>query len=254
MAWLRTPRNRWQAAGLHLAISAAVGAAVMAVLAFVWYPPPLFMAGGAFRLSMTIIGVDVVLGPLLTLVVYRLGKRSLRFDLACIVALQLSALAYGVNIAAQSRPAWIVALPHRAVVVHANELHPEPTPAAAFARAPWTGPRVVAAFPPADPAEREALLFGVLDGTAADVEHRPGYYQPIEAGLPRLLEAARPMTRLAAQRSDLAPAMLRFARAHGHDDLAQLAYLPLFTRDRELVLVFDRRAGRVLGPLDVAEP
>lgn len=40
---------------------------------------------------LLIMGADIVLGPLLTLVVYKAGKKSLRFDLACIVTLQAGA-------------------------------------------------------------------------------------------------------------------------------------------------------------------
>ncbi len=39
--------------------------------------------------------IDVVLGPLLTLIVYKKGKRTLVMDLAVIAALQLAALTYG---------------------------------------------------------------------------------------------------------------------------------------------------------------
>jgi hypothetical protein len=40
-------------------------------------------------------GRDLALGPLLTLIVFEPGKPSLKFDLSCIVLLQLGALLYG---------------------------------------------------------------------------------------------------------------------------------------------------------------
>ena len=39
--------------------------------------------------------IDVILGPLLTLLVYKQGKKTLLFDLTVIVLLQISALGYG---------------------------------------------------------------------------------------------------------------------------------------------------------------
>ena len=48
-----------------------------------------------------VVGIDVVLGPLLTLIVFHPKKKSLIWDLAVIVAVQLGALGYGVWVMAQ---------------------------------------------------------------------------------------------------------------------------------------------------------
>ena len=57
--------SRWQAGGGHLLISVAIGAAVLAAMILVWYPPPFFEATGGLGLVLLMIGVDVTLGPLL---------------------------------------------------------------------------------------------------------------------------------------------------------------------------------------------
>ena len=78
--------NRWQAAGSHLALSALIGAIVLAAMIFVWYPPPYFEAAGGNDLVLLMVGIDVALGPLLTLAVFNPGKGmgKLRLDLAII--------------------------------------------------------------------------------------------------------------------------------------------------------------------------
>ena len=63
--------NRYKAAGIHLAISAAVAVVVLALLLLVWYPQPYFRLAGGAGLMLILIGVDVVTGPLLTLIVFR---------------------------------------------------------------------------------------------------------------------------------------------------------------------------------------
>ena len=50
----------------------------------VWYPQPYFAAMGGATLILLLIGVDVVIGPLITLIVFDPKKKSLRFDLAVI--------------------------------------------------------------------------------------------------------------------------------------------------------------------------
>lgn len=53
-------------------------------------------------------GVDVVLGPLLTLIVFKPGKPSLKFDMSVIVLVQLVALLCGATIIYQQRPTFTV--------------------------------------------------------------------------------------------------------------------------------------------------
>src|SRR5258708_25743002 len=99
--------TRWQASGLHLLISVAVAAAVFALMLSLWYPGPLFEAAGGDDLLFILVGVDVVVGPLITLVIFRSGKRGLKFDLAVIGMLQIAALAYGVYALDLARPPFL---------------------------------------------------------------------------------------------------------------------------------------------------
>src|SRR5579883_2514332 len=101
--------NRFQAASMHLGISLAIAALVGCLIYFVWYPHPYFQVAGGSTLMLLIMGVDIVIGPLLTLVVYRAGKRGLGFDLACISLLQACAFFYGLSVIAQARPVFVVA-------------------------------------------------------------------------------------------------------------------------------------------------
>jgi hypothetical protein len=70
-----TSLNRWKASALHLALSAAIGAAVVTLMLAVWYPQQYFAAMGGTMLILLMIGVDVVIGPLITLVVFDPKKK-----------------------------------------------------------------------------------------------------------------------------------------------------------------------------------
>jgi len=78
----------------HLLLSVAIGAAVLAAMIVVWYPPPYFEATGGPGLVLLMIGVDVTLGPLLTTAVFNPAKGlgKLKLDLAVIGLLQLARL------------------------------------------------------------------------------------------------------------------------------------------------------------------
>jgi len=67
--------TRWQAAQIHLGISAMIAALVVWIMLYLWYPEPYFRVSGGQTLLLLLIGVDVVIGPLLTLIVFDPRKR-----------------------------------------------------------------------------------------------------------------------------------------------------------------------------------
>ncbi len=83
--------NRWKAAGIHLCLSALIAATVVVVMLALWYPGSYFDAMGGQTLLVLIVGVDVTLGPLLTLIVFNPKKKRLKLDLAVIAVFQVIA-------------------------------------------------------------------------------------------------------------------------------------------------------------------
>ena len=99
-------KPRYSAFLLHLLISGVIGLIAVCIVFFVWYPDPLQDAVGVTEIFLILLSVDIVIGPLLTLLVYKPGKPSLKFDLSVIALLQLVALCYGMNTVFQGRPAF----------------------------------------------------------------------------------------------------------------------------------------------------
>lgn len=100
--------NRWKAFAIHLTASVVIFLFLLGIIIAVWYPGILFSIDGGWNGLKLIMGVDVVLGPILTLLVYRSGKKGLKFDLSCIVALQVVCMAAGLSVVYQSRPIALV--------------------------------------------------------------------------------------------------------------------------------------------------
>jgi hypothetical protein len=102
------PQNRWQAFALHMLISLLIFVALVAVIYFFWYPGFLFRYDGGLEGAKLVAGVDFVIGPSLTLLVYKLGKKSLTFDLACIAVLQIACISGGMWAVWRTRPVAVV--------------------------------------------------------------------------------------------------------------------------------------------------
>lgn len=94
--------------GSHLLVSFVVALLTLALVFWLWYPSPLDKALGVANIFLLLLCIDIIIGPLLTLVVAKQGKRSLKVDLLAIAVIQLSALIYGLYVVAQGRPVWMV--------------------------------------------------------------------------------------------------------------------------------------------------
>ncbi len=102
--------NKAKASGVHLALSAGIFFVFLYVLIFYWYPLPYFHSDGGWQGVRIMLFVDVVLGPLLTFIVfnYKKPRNKIIFDLSVIAAIQLGALIWGVNAVYNGRPVVIV--------------------------------------------------------------------------------------------------------------------------------------------------
>lgn len=242
--------NRWKAAALHLGLSALIAATVVAVMLALWYPQPFFDAMGGTGLLKILIGVDVTLGPLLTLIIFDVRKKSLRFDLSVIAFLQIAALVYGVYIMFEARPVYAVFVKDRFDMVPANELDPVDLAEAPpeYRTLPLTGPRVVGTrFPDqSNPEEWNKLVFSGAAGK--DIQNFPKYYVPYADAVPTVLAKAEPLAALLKDHPEReAPVRALVAKSGIAQDT--LACLPLMGREAVLTAVIDRRDARIVGVL-----
>lgn len=246
--------TRWKAFGIHIGISAAIGAAAAALIALVWYPPPLLQATGSDRFLMILIGVDVVVGPLLTLLVFKPGKKSLRFDLTVIALLQVAALCYGLWTAVSSRPVFLVEAVDRITLVRANLIQPDDLALArangrGFDQLSWIGPVLVGSRMPDDPTERRELTLKALEG-AKPLEERPQFYVPFDEEASALLARAKPLPPLFPRSPTAMREIEAIAEASG-ESIDALVYVPLETGKHDIAVILSPTSGRPVGMVAV---
>lgn len=239
--------ERLRASGVHLACCIAIAALVLGVVFWGWYPPPLDRISGLGAILVIMLGADVALGPLVTLIVFDRTKKHLKFDLAVIVLVQASALAYGLYTVDQGRPAYLVFVKDRFELVAPADIKRDDAAAAhdnAAAKPALLRPKWVAAKGPTDPQERSKLLFDSLQG-GKDVQHLPRFYVPYQDLAREAAARAAPLETLRQLNPDkgaaiddlpaklgLAPDMLRF--------------LPLKGRAGDATVIVHARTGEVL--------
>lgn len=223
--------NRWKASATHLALSIVVIGGIATAAFLLWYPYALHRVAGLDRILFVMLAIDLTAGPLLTLIVYRQGKRSLRFDLTVIALCQVAFLAYGLHTLWQGRPVFLVGTPDTFTLVFANEISEADLAQAsrpAWRRLSWDGPVLVGTRMPEAPEARRAAIEAFMAG-GAGIERSPGYYRPYTELAPALLSAGTPL-------SQAVPA--RDLRAAGGERGA-LREVPIVSRRGEGVMLID---------------
>lgn len=240
----------------HAAVAAAwhflgsfVVAALAAVLVFkFWYPFPYSELSGGRELFFLIILVDVVVGPLLTFVVFDTDKKraELLRDLCFIVFLQISALSYGLWTVWQARPLLLVAEIDRFKVISKASLDP-----IVFSKIPndllpglFSGPVTVGIRDPVSEDERKIVLFESALG-GRDYAERPEFFLPYDTQTAlKSLKRAKPLTAFLERHPDQITAAQKLT-ANNKADIAQWMYVPVIARQDWIALL--NAQGQIQG-------
>ncbi len=106
----------------HLSVSICLALIIVGWVFLIWYPQPLAKAVGVTHIFIMMLIIDVIVGPILSFVIYKEKKKSLKFDLSIIIAIQILALGYGMFNIAQARPIWIVFNQNKFELIQKNYL------------------------------------------------------------------------------------------------------------------------------------
>lgn len=185
-------KTRQKAAGYHLIVSLMIAVIIGVVFKFLYFPGYYFTAFDGLHRFGLIIGVDVVLGPLLTLIVFNVTKpkKELVRDISLIAFVQVCALIYGLFVFTTTRPVYTVFDGKILTFISANEIPPA---ALADASAPYNvlprgKPQDVYARQPSTEQEKKDVIFPI---------YSPPMYGPMtEEHRKEMYEKAEPLSQL----------------------------------------------------------
>lgn len=101
-------QQKIKATGIHVGFSAVLMLLSAGLVFGLWYSMPFYTVYNVLPVFGLLLIVDLIIGPLLTFIVYQQGKKTLKMDLAVIIVLQLAAWLWGLLHIAEARPAWLV--------------------------------------------------------------------------------------------------------------------------------------------------
>ncbi len=244
MATLPHLNLRLRASGIHLGICLAIAALAAAQIFLVWYPNPIQIAMGANQLFWLILGIDIVLGPLLTFVVFNPNKKSLKLDLSVIALVQLAALGYGMHAMYQGKAAYITFNKDRFAFASVNEVESD-----------WYNrPSLNKEFKPTD--KFFAPKFAVVQWPKDVVGHndllfsnsfaRVDAYVPLEQGQEQIKLASKPyseLNKLNPNKTQELATVLQQWQAKG---IQTVNWVPLLAEKEDMAVLIDASSGKFL--------
>jgi hypothetical protein len=193
---------RFKAFGIHLLSSFTALLLVLGTLYLGWYQWPAWRLLDILSLVAVMAGVDLVLGPLLTLLIASPAKtrRELARDIGVIAAVQVGALAYATYILWIGRPLYYTFSADRLEVVRAFEIEAADRAAAlelnpSLAPHWYSRPRWVWAQMPEDAEVAGGIIQSAISG-GPDIVNMPRYFRPWEQGLAELRRQLKPISGL----------------------------------------------------------
>lgn len=230
-------KNKMSAFGWQTAYSCAFLAVAYSLVFSLWYPHPLEKTSDALKVFSVLALVNLVLGPALTLVLYKKDKRKLAFDLLVMFLLQAAASAYGISVLAQGRPQWLVFVVDDFEIVRPVDVDFKDRNklSAKVVTSFFNGPTAVAAVYSSDQETRlkqkqDEIVLG--KNFAAE----PEAYQALATQAAKVREKARKLVELEQFNSKraVAAAQMKWVTATG--------WLPLKSNRRDMVILLDKDA------------
>ena len=239
-------RAKLKAFGAHLLISVVVFTVIITLTVWLWYPPPFFWIDGGVQITLLAASIDIIAGPLLTLIVYRPNKPRLMMNLAVIAAIQFGALAWGVRVLYEQRPvlmAFIGFNQNRFFPIAAWQAQ-QGTRSIEELRALSPGrPPMVYIDLPEDPDEARSLLTASTTSVLRQTER----FHAIDAPrLARIAQGARSRKAYEAISPAYVEGIDRFVTEHG-SDAEKYAFIPLFGRFGAALLAISKTDGSLAG-------
>ncbi|MDN5626199.1 MAG: type IV pilin accessory protein [Acinetobacter sp.] len=230
----------------HLLVSLLIAIAVIALVFFVWYPSPLATAVGVTHIFLILLVVDVILGPLLGLLVYKEGKKTLKMDLSIVVFIQVIALSYGIYSIYQARPAWIAFNYDHFELVRNNNIKTDHIDKAEdqYQQPTWLTPRYVAVKQATDPTEQQIIQMGaMLNGIS--LAQYPEYYISLNQVKEQMKVKAHALSELSQWNTDIVVQQTLKVYPNA------TAWLPLETYGIPMVILINKENAKVVKIVDL---
>lgn len=243
--------TRLRAFFIHLIASVFIITFFISFTRFFWYPAPYFEIEGIWKLLGLFSVIGLTLGPFLTLIVFNSGKSGLKFDMICIIFIQLGALFHCGATIYQQRPAFVVFAVDRFITISKLEIDLTKLQHSKLKNATGACPLLVQARLPEDLKVQQDLTFNILSGYERDIEFHPEFYEPYQPDLKQLRSRNIDIQRIETLNVEAKQAIEQFIKKKG-GRLEEYLYLPFKGKIKDIVMVLSLTDGLPVGFIGIS--
>jgi len=242
--------TRLQLFKLRLAPTATLLLLVFGMLRLLWYPGEYFAIFGVDKQFWLLVLVSLVLGPALSTLVFKPGKKGLAIDLKVLAALELVVVLVATSLLYARQPYYVVFAVDRFEALSRLEVDTQQIAHASIFKRPGHEPRLVYAELPEDPEIFDRLMDETVFEGKKDIDRRPEFWKPYAAGVATLKKAAIPLAELLngdQQRAESVAGWL----SRRNETAEDFVYLPLRGKTADAVMIVHAEIGYPAGMLAV---
>lgn len=237
----RKPKKRLTAAMLHFGFSFSIFVLIVLLLKNIWYPRIYFETEGGLQGLKIVAGVDVILGPLLTLVVFNPQKshRELTIDIGIIAGLQVIALIWGIYTLHAQRPVATVFWGNSFMTVPAMAFDNQAANVESFVKFSDEIPVIIYAQNPTNLSDLKKLRDVVLNDHIPP-HHQTWLYRPVKSYFAEIKPYQLNIDEILAKHPYVKTQVM--AILPNNSDLHDAKYFNLQSKYKNGMLVFDNNA------------
>ena len=240
-------KAKLKASIIHLALSILLVSLIIGSILFLFFPQIFIPVSDFKEIASIIISVDLILGPLLTFVVFQKNKESLKFDLTVIGAIQALALLYGVFALYQVHPVFVTFNVDRFTIVSAKDAEPEKALYDEYKISKLSKPILAFAKMPDNPEKKNEIILTAAMG-GGDLDQRVEYYEPYNENIDYIIaKGLDPKLLLANAGED--KKIKSFIDKH-QNMIDEYVFLPINSAKKDAIIVLDKETAQPIATIN----
>jgi len=185
---------------------------------------------------------------LLVFIVFKEGKKYLKFDINVLLAIQIGAFAFGAYSLFLKHPAYAVFTGDRFNLTNVSAIYPQQSFLAGIKTHFLSSPKFVIATLPKDAKAQSDLILNIVFNQTPDIDRRPKYYKPLEQqDFKTLISKSIPVEHVLQNNKEK---LATFYKQRGGKP-SDYAYFPLSGNNKkDVIWVFNRKNLQPIGIVD----
>ena len=238
-------KNKFKAFLFHFILSVIIVSLVISSVIYFWYPVDYLGVTSFKEIALLIVSIDLVIGPLLTFVVFNPKKKSLRFDLAIIALFQLSALSYGTYTLFETHPLYLTFNGGSFNLISAKDVQPKKAKHAEYKISKLDSPKLAYVEMPTDYKNLMNVVIGNRTKGAQKLEQRTEFYKPYDENVDNILAKSLDSELILSDKNLLKEATV----LSKYKNTKNLAFLPL-KGTNDAIIILDKKTARPIGTIN----